>query len=121
MLSASPPRLDGQEVLTFIAHMKVVSGKGPELQILLAHVGEQSRANEPGVMHYDFAISADDPNQYLVVEVYRDEAAQASHVQTAWVREAISKTMPLIESIDIKQYVSPGTRPIIMQLPGEFA
>ena len=31
--------------------------------------------HEPGVVYYGFAKSVDEPDTYVVVEVYRDEAA----------------------------------------------
>lgn len=107
-------------MFTFITHMTAAPGKGPALQALLSHVSEQSRG-EPGVIYYGFAVSADDPDRHVVIEVYRDQAAQASHLQTAWVQDSIPKTMPLIEGIEIKQYVSPGAEPIVMRLPDGLA
>ena len=47
---------------------------------------------EPGVARFDFVQQADDPTRFMLVEVYRDAAAQASHKETphyhAWVATA---------------------------------
>jgi quinol monooxygenase YgiN len=69
------------------------------------------RENEPGVLYYDFALSSKDSSIYVVVEVYRDEAAHSAHMKTDWVRSSILKGTLLIENgkYDIKRYIS--TRP----------
>jgi quinol monooxygenase YgiN len=38
--------------------------------------------NEPGVARFDFIQQMDDPTRFLLMEVYRDAAAQASHKET---------------------------------------
>jgi len=48
--------------------------------------------NEPGVVRFDFIRQTDDPTRFVLLEVYRDAAAQASHRETphyhAWVAKA---------------------------------
>ncbi len=75
-----------------------------------------SLEHEPGVKYYAWAKSADDPDLYLVVEVYEDEHAQSAHMATDWVRNSLPKTQGLITGkLDIKQFVSPGQEPIKLQ------
>jgi len=38
---------------------------------------------EPGVLRFDFVQQADDPTRFVLVEIYRDAAAQAAHRETA--------------------------------------
>jgi len=45
----------------------------------------QSR-REPGVIRFDVARQIDDPTRFLLVEMYRDAAAQAAHKETAHYR-----------------------------------
>ena len=44
---------------------------------------------EPGVVRFDFLQQADDPTRFMLLEAYRDAAAQASHKEMphyhAWV------------------------------------
>jgi quinol monooxygenase YgiN len=44
---------------------------------------------EPGVVRFDLVQQADDPTRFMLIEVYRDAAAQASHKEMphyhAWV------------------------------------
>jgi quinol monooxygenase YgiN len=41
--------------------------------------------------------SPDDPETYITIEVYRDEAAYADHRSKDYMREANAKVRPLLE------------------------
>lgn len=100
-------------MITFIAHLRVRPGNAAALEALLAHVVAMTRAHEPGVVHYDFARSADEPDTYVVVEVYRDAAVHAAHLASPWVVASLPETARLIEGRPhIRQYVSGGSRPV---------
>lgn len=43
---------------------------------------EASR-QEPGVVRFDVIQQADDPTRFLLIEIYRDEAAPARHKESA--------------------------------------
>ncbi|MEW1953455.1 putative quinol monooxygenase [Terrabacter sp. NPDC080008] len=51
---------------------------------------EACRAEE-GCLWFDWSRSLDDPNEYVLVEAFRDEAAGAAHVQSDHFKEATSK------------------------------
>src|SRR5512141_1148257 len=63
---------------------------------------EATRANssasldEPGVVRFDVIEERDDPTRFVLVEVYRDEAAAAAHKETVhyktW-RDAVAPMM----------------------------
>jgi autoinducer 2-degrading protein len=38
---------------------------------------------EPGIARFDVIQQLDDPSRFILVEVYRDDAAQAAHKETA--------------------------------------
>jgi quinol monooxygenase YgiN len=101
-------------MITFIAHLRVSSKNAAAFEALIALVRDKVRENEPDVLYYNFAKSVKDPDTYVVIEVYRDEAAHAAHMETEWVKSSIPKSALLIEpgGYDIKQYVSPGTEPV---------
>jgi quinol monooxygenase YgiN len=100
-------------MITFIAHVPVSPENGPAFEEIMAYVSAKTRECEPDVLYYAFAKSVNDANTYVVIEVYRDRAAQAAHMQTEWVKASIPKTIPLFaDKIDIKQYVSPGAEPV---------
>jgi len=83
----------------------------------MTHVRDLTRQHEPGVAYYDFGKSVDEPDTYVVIEVYRDAGAQAAHMQTDWVAESIPLSRRLVEGkFNIKQYVSPGVAPAIRRM-----
>ena len=53
---------------------------------------EATRA-EPGTLWFDWSRSADDENEYVLVEAFRDGAAGAAHVASAHFQDAM-KLLP---------------------------
>lgn len=103
-----------------IAHLRVSPENAAAYEALMTHVAEATRANEPRVAWYDFARSADEPDTYVVVEVYRDAEAHAAHMASPWVREALPKAAVLIEGLPhIRQYVSGDSLPVRRAMASE--
>ena len=101
-------------MITFIGHMAVRPENAAAYEALMSEVRDHTLANEPGVAWYHFGKSADLADTYVVVEVYRDAAAHAAHMETPWVTGSIPKSRALVDGkFDIKQYVSPGTKPAV--------
>lgn len=50
---------------------------------------EGTRA-EPGNLFFDWSRSVDDPNEYVLVEAFRDEEAGAAHVQSEHFKAAMA-------------------------------
>lgn len=101
-------------MITFIAHLRVKPENAPAFEALIAHVAAMTREHEPGVLYYEFAKSVDEPDTYVVVEVYQDRQVHAAHMASEWVRESLPRSARLIEGKpDIKQYVTPGSEPIL--------
>ena len=48
---------------------------------------EATRA-EPGCLWFDWSRSLDDPNEYVLVEAFADDAAGAAHVQSDHFKQA---------------------------------
>ncbi|HXZ70124.1 MAG TPA: putative quinol monooxygenase [Streptosporangiaceae bacterium] len=57
--------------------------------------GEFTRATrgEPGCLWFDWSRSLADPQEYVLVEAFRDDAAGAAHVQSAHFKQA-QKSLP---------------------------
>jgi quinol monooxygenase YgiN len=53
----------------------------------------QATRSEPGCLWFDWSRSLDDPNEYVLVEAFRDDAAGATHVQSAHFKRA-QRTLP---------------------------
>ncbi|HKC28034.1 MAG TPA: putative quinol monooxygenase [Jatrophihabitans sp.] len=43
---------------------------------------------EPGCMWFDWSRSVENPNEYVLIEAFRDDAAGAAHVQSMHFRDA---------------------------------
>lgn len=100
-------------MITMIAHLRVLAENATSYEALMTGVAEMSRRNEPGIVYYEWAKSADEPDTYVVIEVYRDGEAHASHMAASWVVEALPKAARLIEGRPhIRQYVSHGSAPV---------
>ena len=68
---------------------------------------EATRA-EPGCLWFDWSRSLDDPNEYVLVEAFRDGDAGAAHVQSAHFKQA-QQTLPghLVETPRIVNFTVP--------------
>jgi quinol monooxygenase YgiN len=64
--------------------------------------------NEPGCLWFDWSRSLDDPNEYVLVEAFRDGDAGAAHVQSAHFKEA-QQTLP--------QYLAQTPRIVNFDIP----
>lgn len=53
----------------------------------------QATRGEPGCLWFDWSRSLDDPNEYVLVEAFRDDDAGAAHVQSAHFKTA-QQTLP---------------------------
>jgi quinol monooxygenase YgiN len=101
-------------MITFIVHMQVRPESAQAFEELMTYVSKTTLENEHGVAHYGFAKSVDDDDTYVVVEVYRDQAAVAAHGDTAWVRDSVPKMLQLVEGMpQLKQYTSPGAESVV--------
>lgn len=68
----------------FIVHVHA-QVKGDQVEAFKAATLENARASvqEPGVARFDVIQQRDDPTRFILVEVYRDEAAPVKHKETA--------------------------------------
>ena len=95
-------------MIGLIAKLKIQEGKGPEFvkafKVLAAKVTSDA---EPGNLLYQLCKSRTDPDTYVVMELYSDQAAVDEHAKTAHftelfpaVRECMQPGPPDFEFID---------------------
>ena len=53
---------------------------------------------EPGCLWFDWSRSVDDPNEYVLVEAFRDGEAGAAHVNSAHFKQAQQDLPPHLRS-----------------------
>ena len=70
----------------------------------------ESTRQEPGNLWFEWSRSLDDPNQFVLLEAFRDAEAGAEHVQSEHFKRAI-REMPslLVETPQIVNVEVPGT------------
>ncbi len=64
-------------MIALIAKMKPAAGKEKEFEAVLADLAKEVRAKEPGCKLY--TLTKDAEGNYLMLELYDDEAALAAH------------------------------------------
>jgi quinol monooxygenase YgiN len=66
-------------MIIFTGQMRVPEEKAAAFEAAIDAFSETVREKEPGVIFYGGGWSAEEPGTYLMVEIYRDEAAIAAH------------------------------------------
>jgi len=79
-------------MIGLIARLKVQPGKGAEFETLFKTLAAKVTSDaEPGNLLYQLTKSRSDPNEYVVLELYRDQAAVDAHPKTAHFTEIFPK------------------------------
>jgi (4S)-4-hydroxy-5-phosphonooxypentane-2,3-dione isomerase len=69
-------------LLVVHVHARVKPGAEEAFRVASLSNAEASRG-EPGVVRFDLIADREDPTRFVLVEVYRDDAAAAAHKGTA--------------------------------------
>jgi quinol monooxygenase YgiN len=70
----------------------------------------QSTRQEPGNLWFEWSRSLENPNQFVLIEAFRDSQAGAEHVQSEHFKRAISDLPAVLVDIpDIINVEVPGT------------
>ncbi len=70
-------------MVTIIARMKIREGKEEEALAKVTAMAEAVQANEPGALAYIVHRNQEDLSEIVFFELYADDAAFESHMQTA--------------------------------------
>jgi quinol monooxygenase YgiN len=86
-------------MIGLIAKLKVQEGKGPEFEALFRQLAAKvtDDAIEPGNLLYQLCKSREDPNLYVVMELYKDQAAVDAHGKTPHFTETFPKIGALLQ------------------------
>lgn len=72
---------------TVLAEFRIFPGKEAAAEAAIKKVVAGVDANEPGTLKYIWHRGIKDPNQVLVFEIYRDDAAREQHRDTPYLKE----------------------------------
>ncbi len=66
----------------------------------MGHVAEFTKATraEEGNLWFDWSISVEDPNEFVLVEAFRDDEAAGAHVNSAHFAAGLESMRPLLVS-----------------------
>lgn len=87
---------------SLIVHLEIKPDYFDEfISIAMAH-GQNSLAKEGGCQRFEVMLPQDEPNTVILVEVYKDDAAIESHLQSEHMAEYLRKTGAMI--LDRRRY-----------------
>ena len=85
-------------MIGLIAKLKVQEGKGPAFETAFKPLSDIVNSDvEPGNVLYKLCKSRSDPNTYVVMELYRDQAAVDEHPKTAHFTELFPKLQEFLQ------------------------
>ena len=98
-----------RQPLVRIAELEIDTGQLPAYRDALKEEIETSIRVEPGVLKL-YAVSVkDQPSQIRILEVYRDQAAYESHLQTPHFKKYKAETQGMVKSLQLIE-----TEPILL-------
>ena len=83
-------------MIAIVARVRAKGGQGPNFERMVAGVAATVESKEPGNVFYR-AYRTADPEAFLAVEVYRDEAALEAHQQSDHRAAAAAKVVELLD------------------------
>ena len=83
----------GGVVIFITARFKVRPGDADRWPEIAAEFTQATRA-EPGCLWFDWSRSLEDPDEYILVEAFRDDEAGAAHVQSDHFKNAQQSLPP---------------------------
>lgn len=82
---------------TFVVKFRVKPGRNAEFEKAFLEMQAGVRAHEPGNVYYDFFRLNDDPQTYVIVERYVDEAAVAAHGRSEHAKKMLAEIRELLD------------------------
>ena len=82
---------------TFVVKFKVKPGTNAAFEKAFIEMQAGVRAHEPGNVYYDFFVTDQDPQTYVIVERYRDAAALSAHGQSEYGKKLFATLRDLTD------------------------
>jgi quinol monooxygenase YgiN len=92
--------------ITFIARMTCKTDKQQEFMGLCRRLETYVRDNEPDTLIYGF-FKLRDPDRYVVLESFRDEASEHKHMNSAMLAELAPKISACLDGTWVREYFDP--------------
>ena len=92
-------------MIVLVAKYTAKTGQGGKVAAALERMAPLVKAGEPGCVVYHANRSTENPDFFLLYEIYRDEAALAAHRETPHFKEIIEGTIvPLLDTRERELY-----------------
>jgi (4S)-4-hydroxy-5-phosphonooxypentane-2,3-dione isomerase len=79
-----------------LVDFEVNDGMGDALLPLVSENARKSVENEPGCLQFDVVRAQDNPNRFMLYEVYADETAFQAHTKQQHVADFLAKARPMM-------------------------
>ena len=94
-------------MIVLVARYTVKPGQGDAVAAALQRMAPLVKAGEPGCVLYHANRATDNPDFFLLYEIYKDDAALAAHRETPHFKEIIEGTIvPLLDKRERELYRS---------------
>ena len=92
-------------MIVLVARYTVKPGQGDAVAAALQRMAPLVKAGEPGCTLYHVNRAANNPDLFLLYEIYKDDAALAAHRDTPHFKEIIEDTIvPMLEKRERELY-----------------
>jgi quinol monooxygenase YgiN len=92
-----------------VARYYAQASKGNEVEAALKEMAALVKEQEPDCVLYEVNRSQDDPDEFLLYERYRDDAALEAHRETAHFKTTVEgRILPLLERRERSFYTHVG-------------
>jgi quinol monooxygenase YgiN len=95
--AAAPQPEAKSRATTFVVKFKVKPGKNAAFETAFTEMQAAVRAHEPGNVYYDFFVSDQDPQTYVIIERYRDAAAISAHGASEYGKKLFATLRDLLD------------------------
>ena len=101
------------QMIGVVGRLRAKPGKEDALAELFEELSVLAKTHEPGMLQHAIMRSAAEPGVFIVVEVFRDQAAFDAHSQTPHYPEVGQRVAALVESepgggVEVVQVVAAG-------------
>jgi (4S)-4-hydroxy-5-phosphonooxypentane-2,3-dione isomerase len=93
-----------------VAYLTAKQGKEAEFQAKMTAQAQRCLANEPGCLQFDVARDPNDPARFVMLEVYKDEAAVKAHTESQHFKDFRPVVSDLLadRKVEVLEVVSDG-------------
>ena len=86
-------------MIAVVSRLVPGSGRQEEFARIVRELAQKVRANEPSCLDYRLVRSRHEPDVYLLLERYTDDAALAEHVNATHYVEAVPDLMECLDGL----------------------